>query len=190
MYQVKVEIEGIAPILFNRFTEENQADVESGRSVGRQTADVKREKALSKVYRNGDGLFCPAANIKKAMVLACGISQLKHGRKSLGPILNAVLFLEPMEVPFGVEKPDFMHEQVGRIPPRTGARVVLYRPALNAGWKLSFALNIFTDTVGIDQVRRSLSDAGIYQGLCDGRPEYGRFKVNTFEPTKEKKVNG
>ena len=187
MYQVKAEIEGIAPILFNRFTEENQAEVESGRSVGRQTAEVKKELALNKVYRNGEGLFCPAANIKKAMVLACGISQLKHGRKSLGPILNAVLFLEPMEIPFGVEKPDFIHEQVGRIPPRTGARVVLYRPALNMGWKLSFILNVFTDTVGIEQVRRSLSDAGIYQGLCDGRPEYGRFQVKVFEQIKKGK---
>lgn len=186
MYRVKVEIEGIAPILFNRFTEANQADVETGRSTGRQTVEQKKEVALQKVYRNGDGLFCPAANLKKAMVLACGISQLKHGKKSLGPILNAVLFLEPMEIPFGVDKPDTIHEQVGRIPPRTGARVVLYRPALQAGWKLKFTLNIFTDTVGIDQVKRSLTDAGVYQGLCDGRPEYGRFKVNTFEKEKDR----
>lgn len=187
MYQIKVEIEGIAPILFNRFTEENQAEIESGRSTGRKSADAKKESAQKKVYRNGDGLFCPAANIKKAMVLACGISQLKHGRKSLGPILNAVLFIEPMEIPFGVDNPDFLHEQVGRIPPRTGARVMLYRPALNTSWKLPFTINVFTDTVGFEQVRRALSDAGIYQGLCDGRPEYGRFKVNTFEQIKERK---
>ncbi len=184
MYQLKAEIQGIAPILFNRFTEENQAQVESGRSTGRQTADVKREGALNKVYRNDGGLFCPAANIKKAMVLACGIAQLKHGRKGLGPIINAVMFLDPIEISFGTKSPDFIHEQVGRIPPRTGARVVLYRPALNAGWKLSFAINVFTDTVGVDQVRRALSDAGIYQGLCDGRPEYGRFEVVSFDKAK------
>lgn len=186
MYQIKTEIEGIAPILFNRFTEENQKDVEVGRSTGRQTADAKKELSLNKVYRNNDGLFCPASNVKKATVLACGISQLKHGRKSLGPIINAVLFLDPMEIPFGVSKPDFIHEQVGRIPPRTGARVILYRPALNIGWKLSFTINVFADSVGFEQVKRALQDAGIFQGLCDGRPEYGRFIVNTFELIKEK----
>lgn len=186
MYKIKVEIEGIAPILFNRFTEQNQADVETGRSVGKQTSEVKRNLALNKVYRNDEGLFCPSANIKKAVVLACGISQLKHGRKSLGPILNAVLFFEPMEILFGLNEPDFMHEQVGRIPPRTGARVVLYRPALNTGWKLSFVMNIFADSVGFEQVKRALNDAGIFQGLCDGRPEYGRFQVNKFELIKEK----
>lgn len=189
MYQLNIEIEGIAPILFNRFTEENQADVETGRSTGRQTSAARQELArTSKVYRNAQGLYCPASNIKKAMVLACGISQLKHvGRKGLGPILNAVVFIEPMEIPFGKNEPDFVHEQVGRIPPRTGARVVLYRPALMPGWKLTFAIHVFEDTVGAEKIKRALEDAGIYQGLCDGRPEYGRFRVLACEKIKKEK---
>ncbi len=184
MYQVKCEIEGIAPILFNRFTEQNQSDVETGRSTGRQTTEVKKELAQSKVYRNDEGLFMPGSNLRNAIILACAISQLNHGRKSLVPILAAIMFIEPMEIPFGVTKPDFIHEQVGRIPPRTGARVTLYRPSLREGWKLQFTLSVFTDTVGVDQVKRALGDAGIYQGLCDGRPEYGRFQVNKFELVK------
>lgn len=182
MYQINATIEGIAPILFNRFTEENVIEVEEGRSVGRKTAEVKRKLAReSKIYSNKDGLFCPAKNIKKAMTLACSIANLKYGRKGLGPILKAIMFIEPDEVPFNIKKPDYIDEQTGRIPPGArGARVTLYRPALKPGWKLSFIIHVFDDRVSLEQVKRSLEDAGIYQGLCDGRPEYGRFTISAF----------
>ena len=61
MYTVNATIEGIAPILFNRFSEEAQADMEAGRNKGRQTVQKKREEARQfKVYRNDGGLFCPS----------------------------------------------------------------------------------------------------------------------------------
>ena len=46
-----------------------------------------------------------------------------------------------------------------------------------------------TDHVA-EEVERALEDAGIYMGLCDGRPEYGRFVVESFKKIteKEKKV--
>ncbi len=185
MYLVKTTIEGISPILFNRFTEEAQGNMEAGRNVGRQTVAKKREEAKTqKIYKNKDGLFCPAQNLKKAMVLACSVAGLKRQRKSLGAILKAIMFIEPVEVAFGVKEPDYIDEQSGRIPPRTGARVVLYRPALKDGWRLSFAIRVFDDLIDKDQIQAALTAAGIYQGLCDGRPEYGRFKVVSFEEAK------
>ena len=188
MYTVKTTIEGVSPILFNRFTEEAQNQVESGRSTGRQTMVQKRDEAQNrKVYKNTDGLFCPSPCVKKAVILACSIAGLKRQKKGLGQILKAVMFLEPVEIPFGVKEPDYVDEQSGRIPPRTGARVMLYRPALKEGWRLTFTIRVFDDLIPADQIRRALEDAGIYQGLCDGRPEYGRFEVKEFEASKPAK---
>lgn len=181
MIAYKATIEGIVPILFNRFTEANQRELAVG-SIGRQTTETKKEKALEKVYRNNNGLYCPALCIKKAMTLACSIGSLKYGKKALGPILRAIAFIDPVEVPFGVKEPDYIDEQSGRIPPGPrGARVMIYRPALSAGWRLSFNITCFDDRVSADQIKRALGDAGIYQGLCDGRPDFGRYIIKSFE---------
>ncbi len=181
MNTYKATIEGIVPILFNRFTEANQKELDVG-STGRQTAEGKNKRALEKVYRNQDGLYCPALCVKKAMTLACSIGSLKYGKKALGPILRAVAFIDPTEIPFGVQEPDYIDVQSGRIPPGPrGARVMINRPALRAGWQLSFNIACFDDRVSGDQIRRALGDAGIYQGLCDGRPDFGRYIIKSFE---------
>jgi len=184
MYQIKVAIEGIAPILFNRYTQANVVEVREGRSTARKTDGARQQEAQeNKIYRNKDGLFCPAENIERAMVSACSISDLKYsGKKNLGSILKAVVFIEPTEVSFGVDQPDYIDERPGRIPPGPrGARVIIYRPALKPGWKLSFMIDVFDDRIAIEKIRRVLDDAGIYIGICDGRPKFGRFMVSVFE---------
>jgi hypothetical protein len=43
---------------------------------------------------------------------------------------------------FGVAEYDYIHEVLGRVPPRTGSQVLIRRPALDTGWVLTFALTV------------------------------------------------
>lgn len=185
MYQIKVTYEGIAPILFNRFTEEQKEALETRRTGGTRTKKGSEKEALGKVYRNSKGLYCPAANIKKSFLNGITKGNIKEGRGSARPYLEATVFVQPTEVPFGVKEADFIHEVTGRIPPKTGARVVIRRPGLKEGWRLSFTLMVVDDRRSDESIKRGCEEAGLLVGLCDGRPEYGRFIVKEWEVIKK-----
>jgi hypothetical protein len=60
------------------------------------------------------------------------------------------------------------------------ARVVRTRPFFK-NWTAEFVLNVMDDVANEDDVRSWIRDAGLYVGLCDWRPRYGRFKVTGFQ---------
>jgi hypothetical protein len=191
MKTVQIEIEGIAPILFNRFTEEAQAKLEKGSQGKPATTQGRIDEAYTKVYRNGGPeIGVPTVNIKKCLLLGCKSAKIKLGRASAVPYMKAVLF--PTEE-FAVirdaqgkayTEPDGIHSCTGRIPPVKGSIAVIRRPYCVSGWLMPFGLQIFDDRVPPDMVQEALIEAGVMVGLCDHRPDFGRFKVVSFEETK------
>jgi hypothetical protein len=178
---IKVAIRGIAPILFNRWTEAASEALDKGTTGGKFTAEQRQEEALSKVYRNGQGLVMPAGNIKSCILQGASLAKLKEGRGSAVPYLRATLFIEPRDVPFGVPSPDGIHEAMGRRPPKKGGACLIRRPMLNEGWRLEFEIVLTDDRRDSSQIGRALAEAGLLAGLGDWRPDFGRFIVETFE---------
>lgn len=177
MKRIKVTIEGIAPILFNRMTQEQQDKIITRQTGGVRTLSERQEEARQKVYRNADGLYLPSENLIKCLILGATKASLKYGRKSLAPFIEALVFTETTAIPFGISEPDFIDERPGRVPPRTGPRVIICRPGLSTGWRLTFHLIVVDDRLPIDNIKTALQEAGILIGLCDYRPRFGRFKV-------------
>jgi hypothetical protein len=52
---------------------------------------------------------------------------------------------------------------------------------LNAGWKLNFNIMVMDDRLPQDHVLTALKEAGTITGIGSFRPEFGRFKLNSFE---------
>jgi hypothetical protein len=178
MYKINSTIEGIAPVLFNRVV-----TLKGGR--GKPTPGQEEEAAKDRVYRNANGLYLPAANLKRALRIGSVRAALKIGRGSFEPYIRAAVFIEPPELEFGKDVPDFMLPSYVRIPPGTrGALIYKVRPGLNAGWKVSAVFNVFDDRIEEDKLKMALESAGLLIGVCDWRPEYGRFVVNKWEVSK------
>lgn len=180
MQQIKVEIEGISPMLFNNLLDPSVLEKKGGK---KKTKKDYLEEVKHKVYREKETgpIGVPADNIKKCLLEGCTSAGVKIGRKSAMPIMRATVFLEDDFVSLGVKKPDGVHECTGRIPPRTGARAIIRRPYVKTGWKLSFTLLLMDERISPEMVEDSLIEAGLIIGLCDHRPEYGRSKKNKFE---------
>lgn len=178
MYGVEVDLEGVAPIMFNRIV--------SLKTGGRKpTEEQEYEAAKERAYRNGAGLYLPARNLKRAFRIGASMAGLKMGRRSIEPYINAAVFIEPAEITFNKENPDFFHPDWVRIPPgKKGALVFKVRPCLNLGWKISPRLTVMDDHIDADNLRIGMENAGLYVGLCDNRPEYGRFIVTKWEVIK------
>lgn len=176
MYKVDSTIEGAAPILFNRFL---------GMGLVKPTLEQEEEAAKQRVYRNSNGLYLPANNLKRALRSGASRAGVKIGRMSLDPYISAAVFIEPRELEFGKDEPDFMFGAWVRIPPgKKGALVWKVRPGLNSGWQLNPLLHVLDDRIASEKLRIALETAGLFIGVCDWRPEYGRFIVKKWEVKK------
>jgi hypothetical protein len=159
MQKIKFEIEGIVPILFNRFTEAAQSALEKGSSGGgKRTKEKSMVEAEGKVYRSQDGKWIgvPALNLKKTILNGCQMAKIKYGKGSAVPYLRALMFIDTDFLSFGVKGPDGIHECAGNIPPGPkGHKAMIRRPFLNPGWKLSGNISIVDDRIDASLVKAS-----------------------------------
>lgn len=180
MYEIKVAIKGIAPLLINRFL----ADQKSGK----KSVEELRAEAIKKLHFDEDGNCCVTAEmIKSSLVYGSNMAGIKEGRKSIGQFLKATVFVEPKNILLGKTKPDFIDERAGRIPPRTGSVVMLYRGGFNQGWEVNFKFLVTDDKRTVENIKNSLIAAGTLTGIGSGRPDNGRFIITKWEVSNGRK---
>lgn len=174
MYRVDGALKGMAPHLFNRFTEKARP--------GKLRIEEHLEEATRRVYRDEttQALICPGWNLKKCFMDGARLGEVKHGKKGIAQYLQALLIVDG-DPQFGRVDYDGLHVCQGRIPPRTGPMVTIYRPKLDAGWSLTFRLLIADTTIHPDTLKQIISFAGLLAGLGAWRPEYGRFVLERFD---------
>lgn len=169
MYKVDYVIEGLAPLLFNRPEDERK-------TLGTISEEQRMENAKAKVHTNGHGLFIPAWNLK--VTLLNGAKSCLKGKASISNYVKASVF--PVDGLFGRDSYDFMHETWGRVPPKTGALVKIWRPALREGWNMKGAFNVTDDRLTPDALKLAWEQAGLMVGIGSWRPEFGRFIVKEW----------
>lgn len=171
MYKIHVQIEGLAPFLFNAY----------GESPKNDTPEEKRkELAKSRAYRNAQGvLILPKNNIESMLVQCCKEAKQKEAKRMHWQLVNATVFAEGPGS-FGVKDCEML-TVMGRVPPRTGAMVPIYRPMLPTGWKLTFTLCVVDDSRDHERIQSALERGGLYVGVGSWRPKYGRFIIKTWK---------
>lgn len=184
--QVKISIQGITPLLMNRFTEVNEVKVSGGISaVSISGKGTPREQATAKSYSDEMGnLFIPGPNIFSCLVAAgkfhkTGKSKITTIKSSLIPAGIAI-----QEVVCSLNTKEFEVDSRSVVIPSTGGRIMCHRPRLDE-WELSFVLEVDTDMFDLKTVRLLMDDAGKKVGLGDFRPDrkgpFGRFTVVEFK---------
>src|SRR3990167_4619692 len=149
----------------------------SRRTGGALTPEQQAAEIEAKLYKNDQGIFVPATWVKASMLGGCQMANLKYGRRGFYAYLQGGVFLKEREIETGFDKQQFVHERVGRIPPKTGAAAMLRSPGLLEGWALAFTLLVVDDNLPEAHVRTALETAGIYKGIGNGRPDFGRSAV-------------
>jgi hypothetical protein len=174
MYQADGTLRGTAPFFFNRYTEKAR--------TGKLRQEELLEEATRKVYRDEDTqmLILPAWNLTRCLLDGARLGEVKHGKKSIGQYLQALIIVDG-NPSFGRVDYDGLDKSLGKIPPRTGPMVMLYRPKLDAGWLLTFRLIVADTTIHPDTLRQIISYAGLLAGLGAWRPSHGRFVLDRFE---------
>ena len=171
MIKYKVKVRGIAPLLFNRFPDEDNLD---GKSKAKSAQPTKAEQVEKSVYRldNGD-LYQPSEHFVGAMVKAGTVFKLE-GKKTYKDVVKGGVFVDPMKIPH--LKQDLKEDWRPVVNPSTRGRIMKGRGRLDE-WELEFELVCIDPRATADVILEILKYAGSYTGVGDYRPRYGRFEI-------------
>lgn len=190
--KIQVTIQGITPLLMNRFTEANEVAVSGGTTVSfRGDKGTPREQAAPKRYADADGrLYIPGPNIFAAIIAAgtfhkAGKSKLTTMKTSLIPaglMVDDLICLltnadcEPLT--------EWEVDSRSVVIPSTGGRIMAHRPRVDV-WCATFTIDVDTTMFAPNLIRSVIDDAGKKIGLGDYRPArkgpFGRFVVSRWE---------
>lgn len=177
-YQVNVTIQGAADFLFHRW---NNEAVEAKAKAAKGSKAKKSDDLESYVYRNEDGELCvPGEYLRMAIVNAAKYRQdPRSPRKSAMDLFKAaVISITPLAT-LGVK--DWDYEDRRRVVVQRNG-ITRVRPAMKAGWKASFDLQVnIPEYVDRNTLRETIEVAGRLIGLGDFRPTFGRFGIINFQ---------
>lgn len=179
MQEFNVTIEGVTPLLQNRFLE---AQLEGGSK--KKTGAERALDPHAKLYVLPDGtIYQPAVCITRCLVDAGKNFQIKGKRKATySKLFGSSIAVEPDAIPHKNQK--WIPFSISAVNPMTKGRMMVVRPMFQE-WKLSFALQVLDEGITMEVVKEALDYAGMYVGIGDWRPEkkgkYGKFIVTKFE---------
>lgn len=183
-YTVDVTIEGSAAILLHAW---NNEAVEAKGKAAKNSRAKKSDDLESYVYRNEKNfLSLPGSYLHGALINAAKyVQDPRSPRKSGCDLIKAAVVPLDDLTPFHGQLKAWDFTDRRRVVVQRSA-ITRERPALRAGWKITFRLMVLVpEYVDVILMRRLLTDAGRLVGIGDFRPTYGRFDVIGFEVGKQ-----
>ena len=190
--KIEIAIQGITPLILNKFTDAAAEKASSGTASSSSAADrgTPFEIATSKLYLGLNGApMVPQPNLLRCLIE--GGRFHKAGKSQITTQKSSILFscfdIEGAEVPIIHKEPWRVDTRAVRIP-STGGRILAHRPMFD-DWALRFIAELDTSIVGVKLLRAIVDDAGRRIGLGDFRPQtkgpFGRFCDTQWEIIEE-----
>lgn len=179
MYQIKISIEGISPLLFNRFI---QAELET--KSKKQTGADKDKDPKDKLYTLPDGaIYTPSSHIEGMIVNAAKNFKVKgKGKSTYSKLAGSVIEVIPDAIPHKLQ--EYTIFRTTAVNPNTRGRMVVDRPKMEK-WALDFNIKVLDDGFPAEVLKEVIDYGGNYVGIGDWRPDkkgkFGKFIVTRFE---------
>lgn len=177
-YLAQIEIQGSSDFLFHRW---NCESIEEKAKAAKNSKAKKSDDIESYVWRNDAGDLCiPGEYVRQSIIHAAKYRQdPRSPRKSAMDLFKAGVVSLTQLATLGKIDWDYLDTRRVTIQ-RQGINRT--RPAMKAGWKAEFELQVLTPEY-IDQnfLYDVLAMAGRLVGVGDFRPTYGRFNIVSFE---------
>lgn len=178
MKTFEVHIQGVAPLRMNRLTSGTKENLYTGASAKKMDEKEKIVDAYNRTYKNTDGKYIVEGRAIKACLVK-GAAKVKLGRYAASSTLKATLYVDGREIPLLHKREPNIIDIPCKVPPKTGALVVKLFACFEE-WELKFNLIITDERIPSNTVKQSIIEAGLYAGLLDGRPDFGRFVLKEF----------
>lgn len=177
-YAVTVEIEGTAPFLFHRWSNES---VEAKSKAAKGSKAKKSDDVESYVYRDDSGdLAIPGEYFRMSLIGSAKFRQdPRSPRKSAMDLYKAGIAVLNEYCTLDTKVWDYLDRRRVMIQ-RNG--ITRERPAMRAGWRVQLSLQVLLPEYIPPQVlNETIQAAGRLIGVGDFRPTYGRYNVVGFK---------
>lgn len=181
-YIARVEITGVAPILFHRWS--NEAVAEKA-AAAKNSRAKKTDNIESYMYRmdetdKNSNIAIPGEYLRRSIVTAAKFKQdPRSPRKSAMDLYQASIISLTENADTGAKDPDYIDRRRVTVQ-RSG--VTRERPALRTGWKVTFDLLCQSpEYISPKDLLDTITQAGRLVGIADFRPSFGRYAVTRFE---------
>lgn len=186
----KVEIEGLTPILmhngqlcdpFNHYAKELKKVTSKRTKTEDDQMQMMRIEWDGGLYLDEQGKVAMPADSILAMVQG-GARKFKLGKQvAPGVFVNSDFFAFEYDGPKNLDKLYADPQHVLRKRVKVGQAAVMRTRPRFPKWSCKFELELVTDILNPEDLKRILDTAGRVVGLLDWRPRYGRFQVTKFE---------
>lgn len=186
---ISIRIEGVSPLIMNRFFEAAQESATNGSRSSASARDrgTPKEQAEQKLYIGTDGttLIVPSPNLLRSFYDGgafhkIGKKQITTKRESM---LCSCLFINQTELLIE-SKEGWRVDTRAVVIPATQGRIMTHRPMFD-DWALEFQVTLDERIIGPKLLRQIIDDAGSRVGLGDFRPArkgpYGRYCVTNWK---------
>lgn len=177
-YVVNVTIQGTSDFLYHKW---NCEDIEAKAKAPKGSKAKKTDNPETFVYRNEEGYLCiPGDYLRGSIINAAKYKQdPRSPRKSAMDLFKAGVVSLTNLSSTGHKEWDYIDRRRVTIQ-RNG--ITRERPALRAGWKADFQLQVnLPEYISPELLHEIVAAAGRLVGVGDYRPTYGRFMVTNFE---------
>lgn len=177
-YSAKVTIEGTAPFLFHRWNVEAVAEKAK---AAKGSKSKKTDNVESYVWRmDSTRVAIPGEYFRQSIIHAAKYMQdPRSPRKSAMDLFKAGLIMQTELADLGKTTWDYLDQRRVTVQ-RSG--VTRVRPALFAGWRATFDLDvILPEYISGERLHHAIQNAGRLVGVGDFRPTYGRFQIIEFK---------
>lgn len=177
-YAVTVDVEGTAPFLFHRWSNES---VEAKSKAAKGSKAKKSDDVESYVYRSDSGkLAIPGEYFRMAIINAAKFRQdPRSPRKSAMDLFKAGIAVLNEYCELDAETWDYLDRR--RVKVQMSA-ITRERPAMRVGWAVRLSLQVLLPEYIPPQVlNETIQAAGRLIGVGDFRPTYGRYNVVGFK---------
>lgn len=181
-YRADITIEGVAPIMFHRWSCEA---VEAKATAAKGSKTKREDNVESYLYRDSTGeIAIPGEYLRQAIIEAAKFRQdPRSPRKCAKDLYKAALISLTDLATTGATDPDYLDRR--RVCVQRAA-VTRVRPVLNVGWSATFQMMVQTpEYISPQTLNAVTADAGRLVGVGDFRPSYGRFVVTGFTILEE-----
>ncbi len=182
MKHLHVVIEGITPLLVNKFTDAAQLSATNGSTAAYKGAANPKEEAFSRLHLDEEGRpIMPQPNIFRSIMeggrfFKAGKTKVTTQRSSL---IAACLSFDDIYYPIQ-SKGSWAVDSRPIRNPATGGRLLRYRPVF-FDWRIAFSMTLDDEIVPVPLLREIVDTAGKRIGLGDFRPDckgpFGKFLV-------------
>lgn len=176
-YAAAIKVVGVAPILLHRY---DDVAVERKAQSAKSSLAKKQDDLESYVYRTATGeIGIPATNVKACLREAArSFQDPRSSRKSARDLVTASLHVEPFLASLGRTTWDAVDVRRAVVQRNAVSR---RRPMFQEGWELELSVIVLApEYITASWLHELITRAGRFTGLGDFRPDFGRFRMDSF----------